>query len=443
MHFYKDLFLNDRLFLILFAIVAGFVISFYVELLFPLFQTALVIVLLLLVFDLSLVFNKRVKIVTSRHTPKLLSLGDDNTISISVENNSPLTIRGFIVDESPEQFQLRDQKLPLLLNGNGSLTLEYTLSPKTRGQYHFGSTHCFISSFLRLVSRRVTSDNRSTVLCFPSIIQMKRYELKNLAKISRLHGVKKIRRIGHSYEFEQIKKYVHGDDYRSINWKATSRTAELMVNHYEDEKAQQVYCVIDCGRAMKMPFGNMTLLDHSVNSALVISNTIIKKHDKAGLLCFAENYGPVVKATRGKNQLRKIMDSLYNVNESEKESDFDMLYQKIRNLVNVRSLLLLYTNFESIQSMRRVLPILRKLNRSHLLVVVFFINVPVLEYSKAVSETIEQIYFRTSAKSFVYEKSLITKELNSYGIQTILCSPEDLSVSTINKYLELKSRGLI
>ena len=272
---------------------------------------------------------------------------------------------------------------------------------------------------------------------------MKRYDLKNLLKISRIQGIKKIRRIGHSYEFDQIKKYVHGDDYRSINWKATSRSAELMVNHFEDEKAQQVYCLLDSGRAMKMPFDNMSLLDYAVNSSLVISNTVLKKHDKAGVISFSEKEGAAVKAVRNKNQLKRIMESLYAVEESEKESNYDFLFQTLRRLVSIRSLLMLFTNFESVQSMRRVLPILRKINRTHLLVVVFFENVPVLEYSRAPSENVEDIYYRTSAESFVYEKRLIAKELTNYGIQTILCKPQDLTISTINKYLELKSRGLI
>ena len=97
-----------------------------------------------------------------------------------------------------------------------------------------------------------------------------------------------MRRIGHSYEFEQIKNYVRGDDYRSINWKATSRRGHLMVNQYEDERAQQVYNIIDKSRSMKMPFNGMSLLDYAINTSLVISNVALQKHDRAGLMTFSD-----------------------------------------------------------------------------------------------------------------------------------------------------------
>ena len=81
--------------------------------------------------------------------------------------------------------------------------------------------------------------------------------------------IKKIRRLGNNNEFEQIKNYVQGDDYRSINWKATSRRGELMVNQYQDERSQQVYCLIDKSRSMRMPFKGMTLLDWAPKAALL------------------------------------------------------------------------------------------------------------------------------------------------------------------------------
>ena len=61
-------------------------------------------------------------------------------------------------------------------------------------------------------------------------------------------------------EFEQIKDYVLGDDLRTINWKATAKRNQLMVNQFQDEKSQPVYSVIDKGRVMKMPFNGLMLL---------------------------------------------------------------------------------------------------------------------------------------------------------------------------------------
>src|SRR5690606_40532545 len=116
-----------------------------------------------------------------------------------------------------------------------------------------------------------------TVPVYPSFRQMRKYELPAISNRLTEFGIKKIRRIGQNREFEQIKEYVVGDDYRTINWKATARRGTLMVNTYQDERAQQVYAVIDKGRTMKMPFEGMTLLDYDINASLVISNIAIRK----------------------------------------------------------------------------------------------------------------------------------------------------------------------
>src|SRR3712207_1783676 len=125
-------------------------------------------------------------------------------------------------------------------------------------------------------------------------------------------GVKKVRRLGHSMEFEQVKEYVSGDDYRTLNWKATARRGNLMVNNFTDEKSQPIYCVIDKGRAMKMPFEGMSLLDYAINASLVLSNVALLKQDKAGLVTFSEQAGAFLQANRTPTQMQAILEVLYN-----------------------------------------------------------------------------------------------------------------------------------
>jgi uncharacterized protein (DUF58 family) len=293
------------------------------------------------------------------------------------------------------------------------------------------------------VKRRITALEERCVPVYPSIIQMKKYELKTFARTASEHGVKKVRRIGHSYEFEHIKPYLRGDDYRSINWKATGRKAQLMVNQYEDEKSQQVYCIIDKSRVMHMPFNGLSLFDYAVNASLVISNIVLGKQDKAGLVTFAEAAKALIRADRNKTQLKKILESLYKEREGSVEANYESMYMAVRKLVNVRSLLFLYTNFESTYALARVLPQLRKLNDQHVLVVVFFENTEITTETSGQLETLEDIYTQISAEHYTLTKIQIAQQLKQFGIFTILTRPENLTVNTINKYLELKSRGLI
>ena len=174
-----------------------------------------------------------------------------------------------------------------------------------------------------------------------------------------------------------------------------------------------------------------------------MSNVAIKKGDKAGLITFSDKIGVELKASRSAIQLKKIMELLYRQKTEYLEANFPLLYQSVRKTSQGRSLILLYTNFESTYSLKRALPVLRKLNKQYLLVVIFFENTEISSASEEVSENVSDIYLKTFAKKFTDEKKLMVQELRKFGIQSILSKPEDLSVNSINKYLELKARGMI
>ena len=192
-----------------------------------------------------------------------------------------------------------------------------------------------------------------------------------------------------------------------------------------------------------MPFNGLSLLDYAINSTLVISNIVLQKNDKAGLLSFSDKLGSVIKADSKRTQLSAIYHSLYNEREHRLEANYELLFNAVRNLVRVRSLLFLFTNFESSYAMERVLPILRRLSQFHLLVVVFFENSTIGTIAETPASSVEGVYNQTIARKFKAEKEHIIQELRKHKIQAIYTSPEQLTIKTINKYLELKSRGMI
>jgi len=439
----KNLYLTNRFF-ILFGLIAGlFVLSFMVDILFPVAQTCLVLGIALVFIDCFLLFNESVKVKAKRNLSKVFSLGDENSVKIDLHNQSNQLLNLQLIDELPPEFQKRDFNIELTLDPDQAQTIAYELRPVKRGAYTFGAINLFLSSKLGLIQRRLKQEQEMTVPVYPSIIQMKQFELRAFDRVTNQKGIKKMRRLGHSYEFEQIKSYVRGDDHRSINWKASSRRATLMVNQYEDERAQQIYSIIDKSRAMKMPFDGMSLIDYAINTTLAISNIALQKHDRAGLITFSDTIGATLKAERKSNQLNKIMAILYKEKERNLEANYELLYHAARKLVKGRSLLLLYTNFESTYAMERVLPILRRINTIHLLVVVFFDNTEIREFAQKEVKTTEDIYLQTIAQKYLSEKEQMVQKLKQFGIQAVLTRPEDLTVNTINKYLELKSRGLI
>lgn len=439
----RNLYLTTRFFILFGGIIGLFVFSFSVPFLFPLAQTVLVLAIILVATDAMLLFNKSIAIKCRRRLPKVLSLGDSSLIKIELHNQSKQKLKIQLIDELPFLFQKRDFDIRLEMQSDEEQEVTYEIRPLERGEYEFGKINMFLETMLGLVRRRMQHDFPMSIAVYPSIVQMKKYELRAFDRISNLQGIKKIRKLGHSYEFEQIKNYVRGDDVRSINWKASSRYANLMVNQYEDERAQQVYCIIDKSRAMHMPFEGLSLMDYAINTTLVMSNIALQKHDRAGLLTFSDKIGNTIKAERKANQLNKILAALYKEQHRNNEANFELLFHSARKLIKGRSLLLLFTNFESQYALDRVLPILRRINNLHLLVVVFFENTEVKEFVKTKVTTTEDIYLQTIAQKYLSEKEQMVQKLRQYGVQAVLTSPEDLSVNTINKYLELKARGLI
>jgi uncharacterized protein (DUF58 family) len=347
-----------------------------------------------------------------------------------------------IIDEVPEQFQVRNFEINKTLDPSSNHSFNYKLRPTERGEYHFGKLNVYVKSIFGLVSRRFIFEDNHMVPTYPSFIQLKKFELIAISNNLLQYGIKKVRRLGHTMEFEQIKEYVPGDDLRTINWKATAKQNSLMVNQFQDEKSQPVYSVIDKGRLMKMPFKGLSLLDYAINSTLVISNVALKKQDKAGMFAFSKKVDNMVVAERRNSQMNLILESLYNIETDFYESDFGRLYGDVKKNIKSRSLILLYTNFETLDGLYRQLPYLKAIAKNHLLVVVFFKNTELDTLIKQPAETVKNAYDKVIAEKFAYEKRLIVGELKKYGISSILTIPEELTINTINTYLEIKARGL-
>lgn len=399
--------------------------------------------LLVIATDILLLYGKRYAIDARRTMADRLSNGDPNPILVWVESRYVFATTVEVIDEIPAQFQYRKNTTIFKLKANESKEFTYDLTPLKRGEYEFGNLNIIATSPIGLVSRRFRLDATITVPVYPSYIQMHKYELLAISNRLVMAGIKKIRRIGHNFEFEQIRDYVQGDDFRTINWKATARRGDLMVNQFQDEKSQQVYNIIDKGRVMKMPFEGLSLMDYAINASLVISNIAIKKYDKAGLITFTEEKVNILQAERKPDQMGKILDMLYAQKTRYLESNYELLYATIKRQIRQRSLLLFYTNFESITSLRRRMGFFRGLAKNHLVVVIFFENTELHQLTETTPADLEQVYIKTIAEKMMHEKRQIAAELLKYGIQSILTPPKDLSVNTINKYLELKARGLV
>lgn len=443
MKFIKSLYLNNFFFYLLLGIIALFVCAFIFPNLYNAVWFGVLILITFLGLDILLLYLTRTGFEADRITPEKLSNGDLNPINLILKNHYTFPVLVKIIDEIPFQFQVRDFKIIKTLKASEQKEIGYDLRPTERGEYSFGYLNIYVSSPLRLISRRFIFNKDQMVPTYPSFIQLRKYDLLAFSNNLFQYGIKKIRRIGHTMEFEQIKEYVQGDDLRTLNWKATAKKNSLMVNQFQDEKSQSVYMAIDKGRVMQMPFDGLSLLDYAINSTLVLSNVILKKQDKAGIFSFSKKVENRVFAEKRASQMQKILETLYNIKTDFFESDYSRLYVDIKKNINQRSLIILYTNFETMDGLNRQLPYLKGIAKSHLLVVVFFQNTELNAIINKKTDTIQEVYDKVIAEKFIFEKRLIVNELKKYGIHSVLTQPENLTLDAINKYLEIKARGIL
>lgn len=437
------MFLTRRFYLLTAAVVLLLAGGHLLPPLFAVGRAALLLLSVAVLADAGRLYLGRKGVRAWRICPPRLSNGDDNEVRLRLESGYSFPVRLSVIDEIPAVFQRRDVDFCLSLRPGEGKEISYRLRPTVRGVYGFGRIRAFATTAIGLVERRFTCGEAQQVKVYPSFLMLRRYELLAVSDQLTETGIKRIRRVGHHTEFEQIKEYVKGDDYRTINWKASARRHQLMVNVYRDERSQQIYSVIDKGRVMQAAFRGMTLLDYAINASLVLSYVALRKEDKAGLVTWGERFDTFVPASRQSGQMHLLQETLYAQQTTFGETDFSALCVHLAARATGHSLLVLYTNFYNLAALQRCLLFLCQLARMHRLLVVFFEDSELQAYLATPPTDTEEYYRHVVARSLADEKRSIVSCLRQCGIASILTAPDRLSVDVVNKYLEMKARQAI
>jgi len=401
----------------------------------------LITVVILIIRDIFLLFIVGSPVEFTRRTPQKLSNGDPNPVGVEFSNPNSLKLRVKLIENLPYQLQTFDFERNYRLAPGETLKTAYAVAPHLRGEYTWGPAVLVTRpQFGGLLARKEEFDTGQSAPCYPSFMQFAHLQLSTQGHESSPND---IRKIGQSLEFEQIREYATGDDHRHINWKATARRGQLMLNRYRDERSQDIYCAIDMGRTMKMPFHHHTLLDYAINAAVALSKTIIATHDKAGILAFAHEKNEFLPPAKDWRQFGRINEFLYKLETGFLESDFEHLYKFVRAHIRRRSLIILFTNFDSENALKRNFRYIKDMARHHLLVVVFFEDSQARELVEAEATNIPAIYEKAVSFDKMHKSRLLARELRKAGIRTVLSPPEKLGVQVINEYLGIKKQQIL
>jgi len=376
-----------------------------------------------------------------RTTDPKLSLGADNLVRIALTNRSPRRVVFQLRDEYPYQFRVDQQLLAGTMPALAGMEARYHVQPLTRGDYTFGAVNLRYGSTLGTFRRQARYEIAADIRVYPNVLDVRKYDLLARRGLLMELGLRNARLGGAGTEFERLRDYTPDDEYRRINWKATARRNRPIAVEYETERSQHIVYVLDTGRLMRPPIGELAKLDYAINAALLASYVATLRGDQVGLLTFADEVGVYLAPAKGRRQFYSMLELLYNVRSEPVEADYGRAlgYLGVKN--KRRSLIVIFTDLVTLDAAQPLIAYTARLALRHLPLVVTMHDPHIAAMARAPAISAAAVYERAVAERLVDERRVILDTLNRAGVLTLDVEADKLSIAVINKYLELKSRS--
>ncbi len=375
----------------------------------------------------------------SRICEERFSLGASNEVVIKVRNNSRYDLLIEFRDEIPQHFTAEKTTVKAYACKYSFGEAKYHVVPRKRGQFIFGCIHARYDGVLKLCKKFCRFETSMKCKVYPNLKDLNRCSLDAVSRLWLHDPSRRIKAYAMGTEFESLKEYTEGDDYRKINWMATARANKLIVNNYEPEKNQQVLILMDCSRVMNPEINGIKKLDYAVNSAFVLADSIIRSGDNAGLVVFDDKVRRFIKPGKGQEQFRLICESLYDVRENFVTADYEGVLSFINLHQKRRSLLCFFTEMFNCDEAARFAAALVKSASRHVPLIISIRDERVYKAAFMNIRSSDELFLKCAAIRLVNERENALKVLRSYGIACIDTAPDKLSMEVIKQYLKMKA----
>jgi len=379
----------------------------------------------------------------TRHLPRALSLGVENQVTIALHNRSGRGLRLLVKDDPPEQFATPERVRRLTLDPWEHAQISYPTTPLHRGDHRFGDLHVRGLSRLRLGWWQRDLPAAESVRVYPNLQQLAEYDA--LARRGRLAeiGLRVARARGEGTEFESLREYVPDDSFRSIDWKATARRGLPITRQFQVERNQTLIIVIDAGRMMGAPAGEMARVDYAVNAALMLAHVAGRMGDTVGLLVFADRVRSFVAPAHGAAQSERLLEELYALQAELVEPDFRAAVGFLRARARKRALICTFTDLVDADISARAISYLASLRPQHLPLVATIADEEVEAMAAAAPERPLEAYEKAIAARTLAERARAFAHLRARGVLICDARPDDLTAAVVSSYLAIKRRGLL
>jgi uncharacterized protein (DUF58 family) len=376
-----------------------------------------------------------------RRMDAVLSVRARNRIRVEIENEEDIALHGRIRDEIPSSFAAEGNEAPFHVNPGRAFSFDYFLMPPERGEYSFRATFLRIQCPLGLVERQLELNTEQPVKVYPNLLALREFQLLNQQGRLREAGIRKSRMRGAGTEFESLRDYAQGDDFRKIDWKATARRGKPIVREYEVEKNQAVVLCIDCGRHMMSEINGVRKLDLVLDAVLMLIQSALSAGDNVGLLAYGTDVIRYIPPKKGHRQLGILLNAMFNLVAEPIESDSVRAFAYLSSRHKRRSLIVNFTAVEDLDRAKEVLTSFGNLSKGNISLLGNIADPRFRELLKQVPDTEEKLFSYASAHYLTDERRQATSLLKSAGMNVLDSEPQDLATDLVNFYLYVKSRG--
>lgn len=372
----------------------------------------------------------------------VLSLGTDNPVALearATDGGPALTVE--LKDDLPLHLdRFGEWPRVTLPEGGGWAGAEYRVKPGRRGQYSLGPFHLRHVSPLGLWTRRLTFRDVTGAKVYPNLKAARQWEIA-IRQGRHLEGLKRARVRGTGTEFESLREYQEGDEYRAINWAATARTGKLVTNLFQIDRSQPVMLLVDAGRMMIPQVKGLAKLDHALNAALLLATVAAERGDHCGLMLFGGEVKAFMPPRKGRGQVLGMVEALYDVAPEQVEPDYGRMIGWFRAKHKKRSLVVLFTDMVDPDINRGLIEHLSVLATHHVVLLVCLTDPELLRVAGQSPADSRGVYEKAAALEVLAQRADTKARLQSKGVLVIDVPPEEFSTAVVNQYLTIKEQG--
>lgn len=378
-----------------------------------------------------------------RNAGRTASLNRPHDVRLVVSNLSGRDLRLLVRDGVPQQFQADPEEFDILLETGARATLDYQLQPSTRGAFELDAIHLRVPSFCWLWNAFYKLPLASPINVYPDMKQLAEYAV--LARTNRLSlmGVRRVRKVGQDNEFERLRDYTLDDNYKHLDWRTTARRQKLTVKDFQTNQSQRIIFLIDCGRMMTNEAEELSLLDHALNSMLMLSYVALRQGDSVGAICFDDSIQAFVPPRSGSSQMNRLLHAAYDRHPRLVESRYDEAFLYLSRQCRKRALVVLMTNVIDEVNARQVQQYLTNLVGRHLPLGLLMRDRRIFEAVESYEQGGGDLFHAAAAAGILSWRHEVIRDLIHQGVLAIDAFPDAMTAPLVNQYLEVKARHLL